>query len=103
MANHATVIVLYPSKEGAKFDLDYYTSTHMVLAEKTWKPHGLLSWKVMTFAEGPYSVGAEVAFESLAAFQKAMQAPDAKVVADDVKNFSSVEPVFVVGEDVKTG
>ena len=43
MSKGAEVNVLYPAKEGAKFDLDYYLATHMPLVSKHWSGLGLKS------------------------------------------------------------
>ncbi len=32
------ISVMYPSKEGARFDLDYYRTTHIKMAEDKLKP-----------------------------------------------------------------
>ena len=39
--------VLYPKE--AKFNKDYYKSTHMPLVEENWKKYGLKSWKIIYF------------------------------------------------------
>lgn len=62
MSSYVTVI--YP--QGAKFDKDYYKSTHMPLVEKNWKSYGLKSWKVVYFPDdAPYSVQALLEWENL--------------------------------------
>ena len=47
----ATLIVSYPEREGANFDADYYTATHIPLVEKHWGPHGLTGAEVL-FPQG---------------------------------------------------
>jgi len=40
------VSVMYPNEEGAKFNIDYYRTTHMGLVEKHLKPFGLIKTDV---------------------------------------------------------
>ncbi|KAF1973495.1 hypothetical protein BU23DRAFT_414053, partial [Bimuria novae-zelandiae CBS 107.79] len=48
--------VLYPRKENANFDMDYYLSKHMPFCERTWKPYGPVSWRVAKLGpEYPYT------------------------------------------------
>lgn len=44
----ARISVLYPRK--ASFDMDYYLKTHMPLAAKSWKAHGLKKYTVTQYA-----------------------------------------------------
>lgn len=95
----ATVTVLYPAKEGYKFDMDYYLKTHMPLVTAKWGPHGLKQWYVtdLRHAAQPYSVQATLIWESgLEGLQKAQEASGAEVMGD-VANFSSEQPVIVAG------
>lgn len=94
----AQVIVLYPRKDGAKFDLDYYHSTHMPLVKDTWTQHGLKSFSVIQLSpDNQYSMSAILDFESQEHLGKAMGDPNTKKVMDDIPNFSSEQPVIVAG------
>ncbi|KAH6638161.1 hypothetical protein C7974DRAFT_155450 [Boeremia exigua] len=94
----ALAIVLYPRKDGATFDLDYYHATHMPLAKETWTKHGLKSFTVVQLSpENQYSIAATLNFESQEALGKALADPATKAVMDDVPNFSSEKPVIVAG------
>lgn len=94
----AQVIVLYPRKDGAKFDLDYYHSTHMKLVKDKWTSFGLKKFSVVQLApDNQYSMAAILDFESQEALGKAMADPGAKEVMDDISNFSSEKPVIVAG------
>mgnify|MGYP004506117323 CR=1 FL=1 len=99
MSNNGTqVLVLYPRKDGAKFDLDYYHTTHMPLVKNTWTQHGLQSFSIVQFnPDNQYSFAAILNFESQEHLGKAMGDPKTKEVMDDVQNFSSEQPVFVSG------
>lgn len=99
----ATVTVLYPTKEGSKFDMDYYQAKHMPLVTKRWQPFGLKDFTVtdLRASAQPYSVQAVMHWESLEAFQKASAAHGEEVLGDIV-NFSSEKPVLITGEVVQT-
>ena len=97
-SNGAQVVVLYPRKDGAKFDLDYYHATHMPLVKKTWTQHGLKSFNVIQFSpENQYSIAAILDFESKEHIGKALAEPNTKEVMDEVPKFSSEQPTFLSG------
>lgn len=97
----ATVTVVYP--QGAKFNMDYYLSSHMPLVQKRWAQYNLQSWKVLKFNDdAPYTVQATLEFGSLNDFQSAASGPEAKEVLGDVPNFSDKEPVIMAGDVVGT-
>ncbi|KAF2118197.1 hypothetical protein BDV96DRAFT_643457 [Lophiotrema nucula] len=97
-----TTTVIYPRKDGATFDLDYYNKTHMPLVEKLWKSFGMKTWHVVEFApDAPYSIGAFMDWESQEAFGKASSDEATRnEIFGDVKNFSNVDPVFLAGKVV---
>jgi uncharacterized protein (TIGR02118 family) len=100
----ATVTILYPRKEGWKFDLDYYLSKHMPLSAKHWKPQGLKSYRVTKFADDhPYTYGCAMNWENIDAFNKASHQESGKEVLGDIPNFSSEQPVLMAGEVVGSG
>lgn len=93
----ATVTVVYP--QGAKFNKDYYKSTHMPLVQDKWGKYGLKSWKIIYFGDdSPYCVQATLEFDSMKSFQEAGASPEAKEVLGDVPNFSDKDPVIMAGE-----
>jgi len=97
----ATAIVLYPRKEGSTFNKEYYLKTHMPLAMKNWKDHGLKSYAVSELnADGPYAISTVMEFDSLESVGKALQSEGTKEVMEDVKNFSSETPILVHGNVV---
>lgn len=102
MSKGAQVTVLYPKKDGAKFDLEYYLATHMPLVTKTWSSYGLKGYTVTQLSgEGPYSISCVMEFESSEGFGKAIQDKGTAEVMKDVENFSSEKPVLVAGEIVE--
>jgi len=97
----ATAIVLYPRKEGSTFNKEYYLKTHMPLAMKNWKDHGLKSYAVSELnADGPYAISTVMEFDSPESVGKALQSEGTKEVMEDVKNFSSETPILVHGNVV---
>ncbi|KAF2771118.1 hypothetical protein EJ03DRAFT_45811 [Teratosphaeria nubilosa] len=97
----AIATVLYP--KGAKFNMDYYLSTHMPLVQSKWGQYGLTGWKVLQFREeDPYIVQATLEFQTTDAFGKAAAGPEVAEVMADIKNFSDKEPVIMPGSVVGT-
>jgi uncharacterized protein (TIGR02118 family) len=98
-----TVTVLYPNKDGAKFDMSYYLGTHIPMVKKLLGPalkgvvveQGLGGGAPGTRAT--YSTICHLRFDSVEAFQGAF-APHAAAVQGDIRNYSSVEPVIQIGE-----
>jgi uncharacterized protein (TIGR02118 family) len=94
----AHVIVVYPRKDGATFNKEYYLSTHMPLVEKHWKKHGLKSYAVTELTgDGPYSYSVVMEFESHEGFGAAAADENTKEVMADVPNFSSEQPTILHG------
>ncbi|KAK8200712.1 hypothetical protein M8818_006027 [Zalaria obscura] len=97
----AQVTVIYPSASDAKFDMDYYLSSHMPLVQKLWGPAGLKGWKVIKFGDdAPYSVQATLEWDSMEDFQKAAAGEHTKEIMGDVTNFSNQHPHLMPGEVV---
>lgn len=98
----ATVTVLYPAKEGATFDMDYYKAKHMPLVAKRWGPFGLKDFQVtdLRSAAQPYTVQATLHWDTVDGFAKAA-AEHGPEIMGDVTNFSSEQPVIVQGPIVQ--
>jgi uncharacterized protein (TIGR02118 family) len=100
-----TVNVLYPNKDGAKFDMNYYLSTHIPLVKRllgsalkgTVVEQGLGGGAPGTKAE--FSVLCHLRFDSVEAFQTAF-GPHAPAIQNDIANYTNVQPVIQVS-DVK--
>jgi len=98
-AKKAQVTVLYPSGDGATFDMEYYLAKHMPLVMSKWKESGLTGYSVLKFSEGaPYAVQATLNFSSLADFHKAAGGEHTAEIMGDVKNFSNKEPTLMPAE-----
>jgi uncharacterized protein (TIGR02118 family) len=95
--------VLYPHKDGARFDMDYYLTKHMPLVRE--KCGGAV--KSMSVEQGlagvePNSPPAFVTvthlgFDSVGELQSVMGAHAGELLAD-VPNFTNIEPTLQVSE-----
>jgi uncharacterized protein (TIGR02118 family) len=100
-----TVNVLYPNQDGAKFDMNYYLSSHIPLVQRLMGSalkgvvveQGLGGAGPGTKAE--FSVLCHLRFDSVEAFQAAF-GPHAGTIQNDISNYSSVQPVIQIS-DVK--
>lgn len=89
------LIVSYPPTDGATFDRNYYTATHMPLVRAKWGPAGLTD-AVAMFPDDDAPAALAVAvltFTDGAARDAAMAGPDAAEVFGDVPNFTTISPV----------
>ncbi len=94
--------VLYPNKNGAKFDFDYYIKKHIPFANEAFGLGGG-GFKVSKGLPGPdgsapvYLCIATAEIASPEAFAARMQASGAKVAAD-VPNYTDITPVVQMAE-----
>lgn len=99
------VSVMYPHKDGAKFDMDYYCATHMPLVrDKLGAALKSMSVDAGLGGAAPGSAPAYVAmghlfFDSVEAFQTAF-APHADAILGDIPNYTDIDPVIQIS-DVK--
>jgi uncharacterized protein (TIGR02118 family) len=98
-----TVTVLYPNKEGAKFDMSYYLGKHIPMVKKllgTALKGVVVEQGIGGGAPGSkatYAVLCHLRFDSVESFQAAF-APHAESVQADVRNYSGIEPVIQLSE-----
>ncbi|PWE33227.1 EthD family reductase [Maritimibacter sp. 55A14] len=96
-----TVHAIYPISDGASFDYDYYTATHLPLVERHFGPHGMISITASKgLAGGPdtppgYFAVATMTFPDQDSMNAALG--EAGPVLDDLKNFTSVTPDLLIG------
>lgn len=99
-------LILYPAGEDATFDLDYYLTTHIDLAKKTWSPMGLKGYEIVQMtpgpdgSRGPYAVVAIMHWNNAKEAGMALASEASKAVFGDLHNFSNKRPVFVGGNVV---
>lgn len=100
------VSVVYPRREGATFDFDYYTSRHLPLVTERWGDAGLLdahALRGVATADGsatPYLAMAFLSFGSTEALQAAMGGPHAAEIMGDIANFTNVQPQVQINEEL---
>jgi uncharacterized protein (TIGR02118 family) len=97
------VTVLYPNKEGAKFDLDYYLNSHTPMVGK--KLGNAL--KGITIEHGiggglpgsppPFIVICDLLFDSTEAFNAAFE-PHATEIMADILNYTDSVPLVQISE-----
>lgn len=100
------VSVMYPYKEGANFDHEYYRATHMPLVESSLGDACIRYEIDKGIPDGtPNSVPVYVAMchiytDSLEIYEQAMAAHRARVRAD-IPNFTNLAPVIQISKVVR--
>ncbi|KAH7149818.1 hypothetical protein B0J13DRAFT_660576 [Dactylonectria estremocensis] len=103
----ATLTFLYPNEPDAQYDLGYYQTFHMPLMQRHWAKYGLKRWSVTKFAPNadgsrlPYVFYGVIELESPEALKAALADAAGEEMANDVKNYSSIKPIVLVGELVR--
>jgi uncharacterized protein (TIGR02118 family) len=100
-----TVNVLYPNQDGAKFDMNYYLSSHIPMVKRVLG--GALKGCVVEQGLGGGAPGSKaefstlchLRFDSVEAFQKAFS-PHAADIQNDIANYTNVQPIIQIS-DVK--
>ena len=92
------VSVMYPYKEGARFDMDYYRATHMKMVGEILGPYGLVKTGVdqgIPTADGApplYVCAGHLYFESAEGYAKGIAEAGAPLRAD-LPNYTDITPV----------
>ncbi len=97
------VSVLYPYKEGSRFDMDYYLKSHIPMVQKKLGAackqiaveQGLSG--AMPGTKPAFSVTAHMLFDNLGAFQAAF-APHAAEIQGDIPNYTQEQPIIQISE-----
>ena len=100
-----TVNVLYPNKDGAKFDMNYYLTSHIPMVKRVLGSalkgcvveQGLGGGAPGTKAD--FSVLCHLRFDSVESFQTAF-GPHAAQIQNDIAKYSSEGPIIQIS-DVK--
>lgn len=97
--------VLYPAKEGARFDHAYYRDRHMPMVASRLGS----ACKYYSIDQGlaggapgaasPFFAGCSLVCESVEALQQAL-GPNAQEIMADIPNYTDVQPVVWVSEVV---
>src|SRR5712691_6040642 len=97
--------IIYPKKENAKFDWDYYLNIHIPLSIKL---HGGALKGVSIVKEldtgiedlpASYTALTSMLFESVNSFFEAF-APHSEILREDMKNYTDIEPIIQFSEIV---
>lgn len=97
------VSVIYPRKDDAQFDLDYYTNNHMPLVSRLYGDYGLLDWHVdqgislSPKVPSDNIVACYMYFDTIDNVKAAFKNEGAKVM-QDVANFTDIEPAVTFGQ-----
>ena len=100
-----TVTVSYPNTPGSKFDMDYYLGTHLELVGKCWGDKLISARAIKGIATPdpdmppPYQVVAILEVESLEVLQEVLETDGAEIMGD-IPNFTDVEPVIQISENL---
>ena len=97
------VTVLYPSGDGKKFDMDYYTNKHFPLLKSLFGDAlkaTAIDKEIAGGAPGapvPFVAIGYLYFDTLAAFQNGMAANGSKILAE-IPNYTDIQPVIQISE-----
>jgi uncharacterized protein (TIGR02118 family) len=97
------VSVLYPNRDGSKFDMDYYCKSHIPMVQQKLGAackgvaveHGLSG--ATTGSRPAYIAMGHLYFDSAEAFQAAF-GPHAQVIMADIANYTDIQPMIQVSE-----
>jgi uncharacterized protein (TIGR02118 family) len=99
------VTVAYPASETGRFDLDYYTTSHIPMVHGLLEEHGLRRIEVDRGASrstsAAYVAVAHLEFDSIDGFKAGFAAARPQMEAD-IHNYTDIEPVVHVFEVVST-
>ncbi|KAF8853209.1 hypothetical protein BDZ45DRAFT_677823 [Acephala macrosclerotiorum] len=91
------ITLLYPKSE--RFDMNYYLTSHMPLAEKRFEPYGLTKWEVVQ--ADPASGYTTVCFLHFKDAKGAEQAfANASETMADIPNYTDSKPISIGGKVV---
>jgi uncharacterized protein (TIGR02118 family) len=92
------VTILYPTTEGASFDLDYYTTSHMPMLAEKLGDH-CKGWGVDKVVSGPFEAIGWALVDDMDGFNGAMKEHGAEIMGD-VANYTTIQPTLVIGDVV---
>jgi uncharacterized protein (TIGR02118 family) len=97
---HILTVLYGQPDDPAAFD-QYYTSTHVPLANKIPECRSFTYRHLSTLdgSQPPYHLIAELAFDSLESLQSALGSPEGQAAAGDVPNFATGGATMLVAHD----
>lgn len=100
------VSVMYPHRDGARFDVQYYAKTHMDMVRKAFADYGLQDIRVdqgvmggSSKAPPVYACVGTLTFDTMEHYKTAFR-EHGQPLMDDVPNFTDIQPVVQVSEAV---
>jgi len=92
--------VIYPNHDGARFDANYYRSSHIPRVMKVMKATSvlLIEGVPMGSSPAPFAMIAHFQFASSEAIQAALADPGMAEVRADVANFTDIKPTIMLGK-----
>jgi uncharacterized protein (TIGR02118 family) len=95
--------VFYPAGPGKRFDMGYYTATHMPMAGGLLGPMGVVKVELDRPVSGPagqpapFAAAIHIYFDTIEALTLALDTHNAALAAD-VPNFTDIQPIFQISE-----
>lgn len=96
------VTIFYPNSPGAKFDMHYYTTSHMPMVQRKVSTCKGISAEQGVAGGAPGSAPTYIAighllFDSVEAFTSAFP-PHAPEILADVPNYTNVQPIIQINQ-----
>ncbi len=97
------VSVMYPNREGVKFDIDYYRTKHMELVKNLLKPFGLIKTEVDRGVSGggnlsaPFICVGHLYFDSEDGYDRGV-AEKGPIIRGDIPHFTNATPIRQISE-----
>jgi uncharacterized protein (TIGR02118 family) len=99
------ISILYPNREGSRFDLLYYLDAHIPRTKELLSSHpgfkGVSVDRGAAAAEpgtdAPYVIMCHLLFDSLEDFQAAF-APHSTTLQEDVPNYTDIQPLIQISD-----
>lgn len=90
----AILLVTYPATVGARFDADYYVTTHIPLVREKWAALGLIDAVALLPDQDtpPFAAVAVLSFRDRSSIDAALASPEAGEVFGDLPNFTDIAP-----------
>ena len=99
----ATITVIYPRDEQARFDFDYYQKHHLPLLQRRWGEHlagmeALRGTATPDRSEPPFMAIAILRFASKEAMRAANGGEHGAEIFADIANFTNIRPIVQINE-----
>ncbi len=98
----AVFTVLYPARDGAKFDHDYYNDHHITLVKEAFAETGLIDVQVLTGVSAgdggpaPFVKIVTLFFRDAEAMQASLTSPQGAELTADLPNFTDIQPIVQI-------